>query len=502
MTWQLADIIDLEAQLAWDRVAAHHQGGQAEGLDARDRAIGQAVRDQHQATIGDQALLHGWVAAMRERSDHLPGARVVAVLNLLRAIGAVIAAIIGVTAASAVLHYDGSRPVPVLLVLALLVGIPGLLLLTTLALQLPGLRRLFARSGGPLQWLCTQLALPLLRRALPSDAPPGFAAALSGNLARRAGGSFVYLGLLRASLASLVQQLGLISICAALITLLLRVVVSDIAFAWGSSLAVDAAWMGQWVDALSWPWAWAWTDGVPSESLIEASRYNHLEDRFSGAEGLMRADNAAALSAWWRFLAASIAVWAVAPRAITSFVFSRLFAAQCAQQGQRSEALLDHQEQLQRLRNTGAARFRNHGAAPVPPPAPHEAAAQDWPEGAATVIVWDQACDETQARTVIAASGGSVAAVSSAGYGSDAAVDRAAVQAVAAASGPVTVVVAGDEQALAEPIAFLRDLRHAAARRELVVLLVGPAAEADRDDWAAALHALEPARLLHVPEVS
>lgn len=481
--WGLADIIDLEAQLAWDRVQAHHQGGVAAGLDQRDRQIGAELEG-----ADDPTLLRGWVQRLRERHDRLPGHRLLTAFGLLRAIASLLAIALGVALAAAVLRYDGSRPIPILAAVGILALLPAAFLVVTLLLQLPGPIP-FARTGGPMQWLLAHAAAPWLRRALPQG-PPGYHAALVANLTRRADGRPVYGRLWRAILGELVQQLGLLTVGAALLAIVLRVVFTDLAFGWGSTLAVDEAWMRRWVDVLATPWGWLWPAGVPDDQLIAISRYNRLEDSFGGAAGVERAMDAAALGRWWTFLVGCVATWALLPRLLVWAGFARARRRAVEAQDRRSATLLDHAEQIQRLRDAGP-RFRAGpgDAEPAPPPPADDDA---WPDaGPALVVVWDEAAAADHARAVVEREGGAVAHILTAGHGVDVAIDEAAIAAVDADEpGPIALLVAGDEQPLAEVLAFLRDLRHAGGNRPLRVVLLGGNA-LNRDRWQSAIADLD-----------
>lgn len=480
--WRVADIIDLEAQLALDRVAAHAQGGQASGLDQRDREIGAALQSQN-----DDELLRGWVIAMRERSDHLPGQRLMVVLAGLRALGLLAALATGVLLASAALRYDGSQPVSVLSALALLVFLPGLLLLLTLVLQLPLLRRCFALTGGPLQWLFSHAALPLLRRALPRSVP-GYQAAFISNVMRQHQGQLVYGGMWRSFINESVQQLGMACMLAALLTVCLIVIFTDIAFGWGSTLQLDEAFMQQLVHWLSQPWAWLWPDAVPDAQLIHNSQYNRLDDSFAGAGADRRAFDAQALGQWWVFLVACMISWTLLPRLLTLFYFRHRRKQQLLLQSKRSADLLEHQEQLQRLRNRGS-RFRSSPGSSVPEKPAADKHGDTWPaEPITSMVIWDHAIDESAARSVHTSLQEATQSLN-AGHDVDARIDAAVISDISAqTAGAIAVFIDGDEQPLAEVLAFLRDLEAASGKRQRVVILLN----ADPDNHARWQQALKP----------
>ena len=107
---------------------------------------------------------------------------------------------------------------------------------------------------------------------------------------------------------------------------LLRLVVfSDVAFAWSTTLVdLDAARFHALVTALARPWAWLWRDAVPSLALVEATR-SRLEGAYVQHAGGGRAVDPALVGGWWRYLLAAIA-YGLLPRALALAV-ARLRAA-------------------------------------------------------------------------------------------------------------------------------------------------------------------------------
>lgn len=486
--WTLADVLDLEAQLARDRALVRAQCGAAVGLEERDRLLGAELRAAA-PDAGDGALLHAWVRALRARDPSLPGRRLAGLRPALRALALLAGALVGGGVAAAVLRYEGGRPIPLLVAVGVLVLLPVATFLLALALRLPVVRRLAAATGGPVQWLLGRIAASWGARLLPADEPPGWHAELAHGLARRGERGPLYAPLARALLGELASWAGLAAALAALGVLLALVVGTDLAFGWGTTLEVDPGWLRRWVDLLAAPWGWAWPAAVPDDELIAASRYLRLEDRFVAA-GDGRALDPLRLGAWWRFLAASMLTWAVLPRLAASLVALAGARRRLAAQDARSAAVGEHRAVAARLRGERAAFTAappRHAPADAPPATTAEPGDPP-PPGRPAAVCWDEACAVEDLPALARANGCELGGpVCAAGHGADAAVDAAAVRALAGAE--AAIVVVGRAQPLAEARAFLRDLRGALGDRPLAVATVG-ADPALRREWRDALRAL------------
>ncbi|HET9599511.1 MAG TPA: hypothetical protein VFP65_28305, partial [Anaeromyxobacteraceae bacterium] len=141
----LADLIDLEAQLARDRDA------DPADLAARDRKL---LPPPHPASR--DALLRAWIAALRaaQPGDPFPGAASAAALRWAGTALALVGLALGWAAASAVLGYTGAHPVNVWDVLLAFVGVQLLLLALLVATFLLPL----AATGAPLASVARALA--------------------------------------------------------------------------------------------------------------------------------------------------------------------------------------------------------------------------------------------------------------------------------------------------------------------------------------------------------
>lgn len=262
----------------------------------RDRAIGREAAERSPAA----RVMHWWqrVAPASARPER--GAAANRILRRLGFTMVVAGGLSGAGLAAAVLRYDGSDPINILVAFGLLVALPALFLVCSLTLPLWS----SASFGG--QTNAGHIVLGFLRRRHP--ALDEFFATRHADQARDR--------VLRWRFTLSSQQIGLAFSIAALATLLIKASFSDLAFAWSTTLSVDARQLQQAVRVIASPWS-AWLpDAVPDFRVIEQSRYFRLQ-----ADG--RELNAITLTPWWRFLALSITTYGVIPRAC-AFVFAWL----------------------------------------------------------------------------------------------------------------------------------------------------------------------------------
>jgi hypothetical protein len=105
-------------------------------------------------------------------------------------------------------------------------------------------------------------------------------------------------------------QLG--GVCFALtglVSLLVMVLLQDLAFGWSTTLETDASAYHGFIAKLAAPWAWLWPAAVPDIALVESTRFF----RASASDGNI---NPARWGQWWPFIAMLWATWALLPRII------------------------------------------------------------------------------------------------------------------------------------------------------------------------------------------
>ena len=310
----LAELIDLECRLSADRYLDRQT------LRERDWEIGAAIRRETETEPDRHEILRRWLGAVSVEASG-PGARVQAVYSLAGYVLSGLGLLAGASAAAAVLRYDGTHPVNIIHFLAVFVGFQ--LLLGGLALvhmlprgrltSLPGLgplhealRHLGYRRGGLDGWV------DRLHGVVDSD---GVGAAL----AHLRSWSTLYADVERWSLLALTQRVGVFFNVGALAVCTYLIAVTDLAFAWSTTLPIETATMTRLLQTLAWPWWWL-ADAVPSAELVEASRYFRQEGSYDPAR----------LAGWWSFLVAALVTYGLVPRVTLWLVARRrLWQARC-----------------------------------------------------------------------------------------------------------------------------------------------------------------------------
>ncbi len=215
----------------------------------------------------------------------------------------VVGAAFGIGAALAAFHYDGSRPVNVVTILATLVFTQLVLLVLTLLLiprGVPGLRAiqdlLAAISPGA-------LAASIYRRIanIPRDAAPLFGwhpgrAAAASRFAK-------WQLLFWSQTAAVAFNVAVIATGVALVTF------TDLAFGWSTTLHTDAHSIARIVDTVSAPWRSWLPNAVPDIVLIERSQFFRLDG--SGAFDVAASRE---LTGWWSFVIFAIVSYGLIPR--------------------------------------------------------------------------------------------------------------------------------------------------------------------------------------------
>ncbi len=299
----LGTVVDIQRWLAADQALA------IEARHQRDRQIAQqtiadpdALRRSDAATQR-RAVLSWWTQLQSEQADvseRVP--RLDLALGATSFVLSAIGFVLGLSACAAALTYTGAYPVNLISLLALLVLLPGLLLLGTLLLlprRLPGFGWLRSLLTGmnPGHWLSVWLNRFLSQPVFGMPVRDGSRAArLSKWLMLR-----------------LSQCLALGFFVGAIVALLWLVVFSDLAFGWSTTLQTNAATITTVFQSAAWPWSSWFADAYPSSELVRVSQFYRGDD----------ASAAPALGAWWPFVLMCLLVYGLLPR-LALYVFSRL----------------------------------------------------------------------------------------------------------------------------------------------------------------------------------
>jgi hypothetical protein len=399
---------------------------------------------------------------------------------------AVLGILTGAAVALTAFAYDGSEPVNVVRLLALLVGTQLVLLVFTLLLLLPGrvpgLRHIqdVLTTLNPGAW-----AAAVFRRV--AKARPGVERVFDLHAPRAAAVRFAKWQVLYWS-----QTAAVAFNVAALVTAVMLVAFSDLAFGWSTTLDADPAAVTRAVHAIAWPWAALVPPAVPSAELVEQSQFFRLEGS-SPAPGSPRA-----LGAWWPFTVLALVTYGLVPRvALLALAAARLRAA-------TRRLLLDDSEVtalLDRMASpdieTAAA---EHDVTPaldvgIRPTAPRALA------GSARALIWEGSLPVDKARDYARVHLGlDVTSVAEAGRG-ELAEDRAALERLATdVAQSVLVLTPAWEPPLLELLDFLAELRRRVGSAVSIIVAPvpdGPRAvtHVERATWTRALARLTDPKL-------
>ncbi len=115
----------------------------------------------------------------------------------------------------------------------------------------------------------------------------------------------VYGGVQRWLIVRWSQAMGVGFHLAAVLTFVGLVAFTDLAFSWSTTIDVSPEHFHTGVMAVSVPWGWAWPEAVPSQGLVEQTRY------FRG-----QAFEPQGRQGWWRFLLMLMLVYGLLPRVV------------------------------------------------------------------------------------------------------------------------------------------------------------------------------------------
>ncbi len=306
--WNTAELLDLEFFLATD------EGEDIDCLATRDREIWLNLS----TTVKEgraEVLLRSWLERRRqvEQDAALPGALWQEMLFLFAAALIVAGLSSGAGLAFSFLAYSGMESVNVAAYFAVFVLLQlALISLLTISFLCGKQRGHTLLESSLLYRLTERLFFYLLERCvaaskrtssrLSAEKRLQWAARIASlkHLRQRHGLLFLRPFFLLAQLFGISFNVGV------LVATLLKVVGSDLAFGWQSTLQINAASVHTLVATISLPWAWLSDSLVPSLAQIEGSRLI-LKD---GIYSLASRD----LVSWWPFLCLSVFCYGLLPR--------------------------------------------------------------------------------------------------------------------------------------------------------------------------------------------
>ena len=462
----LEDAIDVPLWLEADRSTPYAERAR------RDRDIARQISRGHRV-----ARVRAWWNKVQRGATEGAGARLKRLRTIVTIAMAAAGGVTGVAVALAAFAYDGSQPVNVVRLLVLLVGVQlGLLVLTLLLLpgRIPGLRHVqdLLTTLNPGAW-----AVGVYRKL--ARASPAAAELFELHASRPAARRFVKWQLLCWS-----QTAAVVFNLAALVTAIMLVTFSDLAFGWSTTLDVSSTAASRIVHTIARPWASFAPLAVPSSELVEQSQFFRLER--SG----LTAGSPRALGAWWPFTVFALVTYGLVPRLVLLVLAAaRLRAATGALlvEDSRVTALLDRMASP--AIETAA---EQHDEAP--PPEIGLATAGDRPmTGSARALIWENSLPPDAARSYARRQLGlEVLDVAEAGAGQLAS-DRAALERVAAEGSQTLIVFTPAwEPPLLELRDFLAELRQRLGPAASIVVAPvpdGPRAvtELERATWQRAI---------------
>jgi len=311
--WKIEDLVDLEFFISRDRNTA------SSILHHRDRGIflNNISPETDHVDLSKKDIIRLWLseqrkALIRGRGDTLlPGQALSEAYGLLSVILIVLGLFSGIGLAYSLLRYNGLEPVNVSIYFGVLVIPQVVFLLLLVRFMFVGLKpsRLKNCSGltvvlGALLSRLVKMFISGVRKTMDAGMISGMEAAV--GLVK--GRNIIYGPIFYWRLVALIQVFGISFNAGAVMLTMARVLSSDLAFGWQSTLQLNSDTVFRLVRIISAPWSWFVNHGYahPSLEQIEGSRMI-LKD---GMYHLMSSD----LVSWWPFLVFCVAVYGLLPR--------------------------------------------------------------------------------------------------------------------------------------------------------------------------------------------
>jgi uncharacterized protein DUF2868 len=285
-----------------------------EGLVLKEKEESEEVRRSRYRTLGRRALDQGTPAEdaaallrtlVPQGRTPTPGSRFETAVAWFHSLVAFAGLLCGAVVALGLFHSGGPHPVNVLNVLAALVGVQILLLLLLLVALIP-------RNRAPSPTLVHEVLLRGLQRLMRILMPESDPETIRNLVARLD----AHMGLTRWLLVRAAQIFGVSFNLAALAGCLYRIVFTDVAFGWSTTLHVDAAEFRRILNAVASPWSWLLPKAVPTQEMVQMTQYSHLEGKYLLRAAGERSLSPAILGGWWRFLILSVVTYGFLPRMI------------------------------------------------------------------------------------------------------------------------------------------------------------------------------------------
>jgi len=274
---QLKRYLDLYALLQQDRSSREER---------RTFGLSEAVRGKDAAE-----QLRAWTEAHQNSLPRpLFSEQVESVLYHVTLLLGIAAFLLGIVTATGLLSYSGKEPVNLVYFLAVAVLLPLVtMVLSLIAMFRANRARNFLVHISPAYWMTRIIGFFDRKGSMKFNTISINPLILNWIIIKRS------------------QLLALLFATGMLIALLGVVATRDIAFAWSTTLQIDAAQFHAFIETLAFPWK-AWLpSAVPSLALVEQSHYFRLGGKLSET----MVSHASMLGAWWKFLAMATFVYAI-----------------------------------------------------------------------------------------------------------------------------------------------------------------------------------------------
>ncbi len=238
-------------------------------------------------------LLHVWMREhiRKENDGTTPGEHYARPIADIAFWSNLVACIFGLTAAFALLHYNGKEPVNLLYYLFAAVALPLLTMIGSVAAMVRAMRTHSAMVRfSPAYWL--QRILGFLHKE--KETRSYRIDPLLGD----------WIAIRRAQSMGVCYGIGILA------GLLVTITLHDVAFVWSTTLAITPDAFERFVKAVAFPWRDWMPQAVPSAELIAQSRYFRLGGEID-PEMVAKAQR---LGEWWPFLAMATAVYTIGLR--------------------------------------------------------------------------------------------------------------------------------------------------------------------------------------------
>jgi len=241
-------------------------------------------------------LLLDWLNSNRFRlTEELKSKSYLSYLSRLSSILGLLFFIVGFFVGLGLLSYNGEAPVNIIYYLLIVMVVPIFsMILSLISMLTHGRVTNLLKQLFPLHWIEKLfMALPFIKRVDFLDRP------LSLELSK-------WLFIERIQFFSLLFSFGL------LLSLLLMIIVKDIAFGWSTTLQISPELFQSILSSFGMLWEGIIPSAIPSLELVEMSQYFRLGGRID----YQMIHNADKLGAWWQFLAMTTLVYAISFRSL------------------------------------------------------------------------------------------------------------------------------------------------------------------------------------------